>query len=586
MHFARIGSGHVVGTGHGCARFARGLFSHRLSPGLLSALLLTVSSGALAQALPDAGALQPHIERQKPRLPPAPAPLQSLPEPLAASADLKVTVKQFRFAGNTLLREEQLSAVVAGFLNRPLDFNGLQEAVAAVAATYRASDRLVRVYLPRQDVTDGTVTLQIVESVFGKVRVEGPSSRLKSGDTSAYVTAAQPAGTLVDTAALDRALLLLDELPGVGVSGRLAPGEGQGQTDLVLNVADQPLFSGSLGYDNNGSLSTGPSRFLANAYLNSPTGRGDLMEVNLLHSDGSDYGRLRYSLPVGHQGLRLGGNISRFDYRLVSGDFKALDAKGGSGGWGLDARYPLLRSRARNLFAAVSYADNVFTNKANGAVVTQYGVKAWDFNLLGDFYDTFNGGGANVLGLTLTAGDLNLGRSPSQAQDAATVRTAGSFVKLRYFLSRQQAITPDLALYLSWSGQRAGKNLDSSQKFYLGGADGVRAYPFLEGGGAEGDLINIELRKRLMENVTVAGFYDRGRVRHNVDNNFSGAPLLNHYSLEGVGAFVSWSGPANINVKATYAHRLGRNPSPTAFGTDQDGSLTTDRIWVSAILPL
>jgi hypothetical protein len=37
-------------------------------------------------------------------------------------------------------------------------------------------------------------------------------------------------------------------------------------------------------------------------------------------------------------------------------------------------------------------------------------------------------------------------------------------------------------------------------------------------------------------------------------------------------------------LKATWAHRLGDNPNPTATGNDQDGSLLKNRFWLVATL--
>jgi len=78
--------------------------------------------------------------------------------------------------------------------------------------------------------------------------------------------------------------------------------------------------------------------------------------------------------------------------------------------------------------------------------------------------------------------------------DAATARTAGQFSKLNVDLARIQSLSEGLDLYGRISAQWASKNLDSSQKFGLGGCNGVRAYPSGEGYGDSGALAQIELR--------------------------------------------------------------------------------------------
>jgi hemolysin activation/secretion protein len=561
-------------------------FRYRQNLGFGFPFLLCIAS-TYAQTAPDAGALRQQIEGQMPKaLPGEKKPLTALPPEYKPASGLEVTVKQFRFAGNTLLTAEQLAPNLASFLNRPLDFAGLQQAMAAVSETYRAAGWLVRIYLPRQDITDGVVTLQIVEGIFGKVHISDPLPlRFSAELAQAHIAAAQPAGKALSAAALDRALLVLDDLPGVAVSGNLAPGSGEAETDLVLKMADEPLFSGEGGIDNTGARSTGEQRLTVNAFLASPLKMGDQLAANLIHSQGSDYARLAYSLPVGYDGLRFGINASRLDYKVITPEFAAANINGNSSSSGLDAQYPLIRSRTHNLYLSAAFEDKAFDNKANSATTTQYGVRSISAGLMGNMFDKL-GGGANMASLNFTAGTVDLDSSPNKAADATTTQTHGSFTKLRYALSRQQALTTEFSLYALLTGQVANKNLDSSEKFYLGGANGVRAYPSNEGGGSEGTMLNLEVRWRAMTNLVVAGFYDWGSVTINKSNGFAGAPVLNSFDLDGLGASLTWTGPKGFNLKGTYAQRLGDNPNRDATtGKDQDGSLNKNRLWLTTSLP-
>jgi hemolysin activation/secretion protein len=196
------------------------------------------------------------------------------------------------------------------------------------------------------------------------------------------------------------------------------------------------------------------------------------------------------------------------------------------------------------------------------------------------------GGGANAFSVGVTAGKLNLSGSPTEASDASTTRSAGAFTSLHYNLSRQQQISPTVSLYAALSGQWANKNLDSSEKFYLGGSSGVRAYPSSEAGGSTGQLLSVELRWQLPEGVNLIAFYDHGSVTQNLANNFPGAPALNAWSLEGTGVTVGWNLASVVTLQATYARRMGDNPNriTTAVnqGADQDGTLRRDRLWLTA----
>ena len=93
-----------------------------------------VSSSALAQIAPNAGALQQELDLQRQReAPPTPAPSYSKPKINEAPSTLpKITVSAFNFDGNTLLSTERLQQILQPWVNRPVDFDQLQSATAAI----------------------------------------------------------------------------------------------------------------------------------------------------------------------------------------------------------------------------------------------------------------------------------------------------------------------------------------------------------------------------------------------------------------------------------------------------------------------
>lgn len=559
----------------------------RVLPGLSTFWFCLSALAVQAQTPPDAGVLQQQIDRERalqlprrlqPEKPAEPAAMQPV-------AGMTVVVREFRFAGNTLISSEQLAPVVAEYIGRPLDFAQLQAAAAAVAAAYRQAGWIVRAYLPRQDITEGIVTLQIVEAVFGSVLLEGEEpARLKLSQTLSYFESAQPKGEPLNTDRLDRALLLADDLPGIVVAGTLQEGADQAETDLVLKLADEPLAIGEIAADNTGSRSTGKDRLTANLTLNSPLGFGDALSASAIHTSGSDYARLGYTVPVGTDGWRIGANVSHLRYALVATEYAALHGTGTSDSSGLEATYPLIRSRMRNLYLGVNLDHKTFDNRTVSGISSQYGVDALTATFSGNLFDSLGGGGANAFSLAWVSGRVDLDNLDT-SEDS---HIDGRYDKWRYSVSRQQVISENLSLYAQLSGQWARRNLDSSERFYLGGAAGVRAYPSSEGGGAEGRMLNLELRWKLPEGFSLIGFYDHGWIRVNHDNSVDkvgAVAALNEFQLKGYGLTLAWQTPFGANLKATWAHRLGSNPNPTSNGSDQDGTLIRNRYWFTVSLP-
>ncbi len=560
------------------------------SPWLL-ALLTGACGAALAQTPPDAGSLLKQIEKdaapraptpdQRPKTTPAPQELQG------GAGITTVKVRAFAFTGNRLLDEAALAAVVAPWVGRTVDLNELRRATTAVAEAYRARGWVVRAYLPRQDVTEGRIVIHVVEAVFGGARLNGaPSTRVAPARVQAMIERQQASGVTLDTTALDRGLLLADDLPGITVSGALAPGAREGETALALALADEPLLGGEINLDNGGARSTGSARAVALLGLNSPFGRGEQFTGQFMLTRGSQYARLAAGLPLGLDGLRAGLSVSRFEYRLVSSDYEALKARGSADTVSADLSYPVLRSRLANIALQGNLDHRRFDNRANGATSSRYTVDALSVGLVANRFGDFGGGFASTASLTYTGGRVDLASNPGPRADGS----GGRFGKLRYAVAHQQAVTTAFTLHGAFSGQWADKNLDSSEKFSLGGMNGVRAYAGNEGMGASGQLLTLEARLRVLPSLGLIAFHDRGRVtQYRDDTGAAGGSLSgaapNRYTLAGSGLGLVWSGPRGSTVRAQWARRHGDNPNPTANGNDQDGSLKDQRFWLSVAMP-
>ncbi|TDM08968.1 MAG: ShlB/FhaC/HecB family hemolysin secretion/activation protein [Ideonella sp. MAG2] len=559
----------------------------RLNRTALALLCASLTLPAQTQGLPDAGTL---LQQNQPTTPP---PVPQRPEvaataQAAALTDLPgptVAVRAFRFEGRTLLPESTLAAAVAGYLRPDVKLAELQRAAAEVGETYRKAGWVVRSYVPQQDVTDGVITIAIVEAKFGGVQVEADAGlRLRLDLAVERIEAAQAKGTPLNADALERGLMILNDLPGVKAVGTLQEGQQSGETALALKLSDEPLVTLQTGMDNHGSRSTGSHRAQLTAALNNPFGRGEQLTAQGIVSSGSEYFRGGFSIPVGADGLRVGASASLMNYKLVSAEYAMLAAKGQSETLGLEASYPLLRSRQRSLTLSANADLKRFHNQALEVSTSRYRTRSLSLGASGYQFDALGGGGSTSAQFSLVGGHLDLDGSPNQVGDALTTQAGGKFAKLRGSLSRQQQLLGAVSATASLSGQWAAKNLDSSEKFFLGGPHGVRAYPASEGGGSDGVMLNLALRWPVAEGLSLSGLYDWGKVRVNHRNDFLGAPLLNSYSLQGAGLSLGWQSGFGLSLNATLARRLGSNPNRSDKGQDQDGTLDLNRLWLDAQL--
>lgn len=550
------------------------------------ALLLHPASAA-AQALPDAGSLLRENKREPAALPSTAVPLAPQDKPAdAGSAASRTTfeVRAFRIRGATLVPEAEIQQVLAPWLHRAITFGELRQAVQAVADLYRSRGWLARPQLPAQDMVDGVVVLSITESRLGEVRIDdgGQALRFDRARIVQRLTARQGLGEPLRIDDVERAVNLLDDLPGLRASAVLAAGRQVGETDVVVRPLDQARWGGSVRLDNQGARATGASRATATMSLDSPSGIGDQWLGSAVTSGrGNDFLWLGYTRPVGADGMSAGASVSAMHYRLQR-EFTALDAHGDAQTFGVNARYPVLRSGARNLVVGASVERRDFANYANGAAASDKQVTAASAWADGNVRDAWLGGGLTQGGLNLATGRVDLdGLASYAAADQAGPRTAGGYSRLGWSLGRLQSVGAAHALWLSARGQHSFGNLDSSEKFGLGGPQGVRAYPSLEGSGDSGWLAALEWRYVMRPGLQWTAFYDHGHVRVNHDNSFTGAPAVNAVTLKGVGVGLDWRIDSRYALNAQVAQRLGSNPLANAMGKDSDGSLRRTRLWVA-----
>ena len=587
---------------HVIATKSLSLFAKILCAMIIASALAVVSAIAFAQALPDAGSVLRQIERQEgldaPRLPEvAPAPIVKPPDSVV-QPEQRILVKRFRFIENTLISDEILQSSVAKYREQNLTPAEIQTIADGIAILFQERGFLASATLPKQDVSDGEITIQIIEAKFGGATLDdtqgGAGIRVLPSTIQRFVEAGLTIGERLNLEYLDRGLLLADDLPGVSVQGTLEAGENDGETRVRLKVTPRNVFSGDITANNYGARSSGQNQALANLSFASPLGLGDQLQVMALYSPGSQYGRLAYSLPAGVSGLRLGATVSYMTYQNVLNDFATLQPKGSSTVFGITALYPLVRTRTRNVYLNAELDQKYFNNQARGAeggftTSSDYRINVLYLSVSGNQYDEWGGGGSTAGSLNLGVGSVGLSNSPSYVYDQNGYQTNGGYSRLRWNLNRTQTLAEKTSLYLAASGQFASKNLDSSEKFFLGGPYGVRAYPSNEGSGSEGKMLNIELRQQLSEQFTIAAFYDWGQITQNKRNltGDEGNPLsiLNSFNLCGYGLQLSWRASLPASIHLIWARRLGANPNPTASGADQDGSYKPNRFWLTASIP-
>jgi hemolysin activation/secretion protein len=308
----------------------------------------------------------------------------------------------------------------------------------------------------------------------------------------------------------------------------------------------------------------------ADLAFNSPLGIGDQVTLRALTSDQSlVYGYVAYQAPVGGMGLRLGGAYADTQYRLGK-ELAASKSYGSATIGSLFAVYPFIRSQSSNLSGTFTWEDKHLGDVISATHLDKQ-VRAETLGLTGNLRDAFGGGGITLFEGSVTTGKLSMDAA-SLWNDNLSAHTNGAFTRLNYSITRLQRLDDSNSLSLALSGQRANKNLNSSEQFTLGGANGVRAYPQGEAYGDRGQVTSVELRHNFMQTFQGVIFYDAGLINVNRNPYLPGANTR-FISGEGVGENANLAG---FQVKAFVALR-GRGGQPTSEPAVRSSNY---RLWV------
>ncbi len=513
-----------------------------LSQGVYAASLVP-SAGSQIQQIPVAPTLEkvpPHMSVEHSQAPAVPA---------SDSARLKVSA--LHLTGHRLYSETQLLSLTGFVPGQELSLGQLQTMAAKIADFYHQKGYFVaQAYLPAQEIKNGAVTIAIIEGQYGAITVRNQSSlsdRLANGAVDDLHSA-----DAIHSSALERDLLLLSDTPGVEVRSTLVPGASVGAADLIVDVTPGQQVTGSIDADNGGNRYTGQYRLGGTLNINNLAGQGDVASLRALSSfDGLDYARAAYQMQFGQ--ATAGVAYSRLDYKLGR-EFSELHGNGTADIASVYGSYPLLRSRRTNLYVQMGVDYKTFDDRID--LVSSHverNVAVLMTTLRGDHRDDFGGGGL-------------------------TARSNGHYDKLGFSAMRLQRITDAFSLYGAVNGQVASKNLDISEKMYLGGIDGVRAYPQGEAFGDEGYLATVEARYLLppfsgMGQVQLVSFVDTGTVTLN-ENRWDNSDRTR--TLSGAGVGINWFDFNNYSVKTYYAQKLGGETATSA--PDSNG-----RFWVQVV---
>ena len=480
-------------------------------------------------------------------------------------------------------------------IGRNVTFSQLEKAVGTITRNYRDRGYVAATaLLPQQSFTGGRIEVMVYEGDLDPdrpVRFESKEGLRLNTEWAARIVKNAIGDEPIQQDSLERGLLMLQEIPGVSATVDLEPGLTQGTVRAAVVASEGKPVEGSLGANNMGAKSTGQNALSAEVRFNNALGQGEQLGFTYKPSEkkGQESYSLVSSIPVGDYGWRLGLNANHVTYRVDSDE--DTQARGESDDITLTLRYPIQRSRALNQSLSVDLTAKRMSDYVNNETISEKSMSSVGATYSFDRTDLSTGNSLyGSVGLNLGKLDLTKNREAYEA-DQDGPKTHGGFSKTLINAGSSIRLPYNFILGISGSAQMASKNLNTSEKFGLGGPFGVRGYPVGEASGDEGWRISTELKRNLFTSAQWGSvgpmlFYDTGSVtRYKRPDGIIEEDQTNSYRLSGWGAGIFASKPNTYDFRLMWATKLGTNPGQRLDDEDRlidnDGTNSKSRLWAT-----
>ena len=440
---------------------------------------------AAGQTLP--GSVQPGRDRPAPEVPSQPefdfrieAPHRS-PVPRAVD-QVHFTLREINVSGGTVFPDTVLRALYQDLLGKDVTLPDILDVADRIEKLYRDKGYiLVRAYVPPQQVSDGVFAINIVEGKIANITVRGGFPATQE-QVKTYLDKTVGVTPLPLTA-MERGLLLSNDLPGVVATGVLTPAQDiPGASDVVVDIL-QPRVTGGLGVDNRGSRFSGNWTLAGDIQVNSLLGNDQLSGSVTMSPDASKQvaGQLRYRRAIGDDGLAL-STFGTITHGQPGSTLKAFEVLTDSWAAGFRLTYPIIRSRRQTFqldggFAAQNADVDIL---GTGLSHDQWRVADVSVTYL---HNNFLGG-SWATSIDIAQGLPIFGATPNGSPELSRKGGITDFTKITGFMRYSALLGDRFSGVLTAQGQYAFTPLITGEQIAFGGLQIGRGY---DPGGITGD---------------------------------------------------------------------------------------------------
>lgn len=272
-----------------------------------------------------------------------------------------VYVDSIEVAPSEILTKEELTPIISKYAGKNLFITDIQQMIDEINTLYAKKGFVTaRAYLPEQQVENGSIYIDLIESRIGKVTIEG-----NKWTKSDYILDRIPDNEhqLFDIVKLEKDVLDFNRYnEGVKLTANLKAGEKTGTTDIELSAEEKFPFHIIGVMDNAGRYQTGKLRGGPMIVADSLFGYRDRMSAGAYFSGGATSPFFDYNIPVNKYDGRVGFSYASTFARVKWGQYAPLGLNTRSYLYSLYYTQPIKRSQGFELkgYGSLNY-KRVFT---------------------------------------------------------------------------------------------------------------------------------------------------------------------------------------------------------------------------------
>lgn len=407
---------------------------------------------------------------------------------------LNFRISQVRIVGATVVEEERIAAQFDDLLDREITAAQLRASLDRANQLYTdAGYALGRAYIPVQVVQGDTLIVRVVEGFVGRINItaDDPAVRHMIEEFSRQIVSEKP----LRSATLERYLLLINDIPGVSLGGKLtAMNVYTGSATLAL-IAESEKVTISTAVDNRANLEDSPFAAYLTGSLNNIFGWGDQISVTSLATpefDTQQYFRGAFSTFLGNSGLRatIGAAYASSETPDLPPGFELVSSSTQAD---FLLSYPIIRATKETLTGFFGLYMTNAENELNGFKFSEDAIRA--AHIGGSYASQVNEKVSLGANFRVTQG-LPIGGAGPNNTLHSRLGAAPNFTKLQSGFSVNYAATERLLLSFRTEGQYSPDSLYSSEEISFGGARFARGYNNSEISGDSGIGASIQASYR------------------------------------------------------------------------------------------